>query len=39
MTQGIQTRILYNLEGWDGLGGARESQERGDAGIPMADSC
>ena len=39
MTQGVQTGTLYNLEGWDGVGGAKESQEGGDTGTPVADSC
>ena len=28
-----------NLEGWDGEGGSRKFQERGDIYTPMADSC
>ena len=28
-----------NLEGWDGLAGGREVQERGNIHIPMANSC
>ena len=28
-----------NLEGWDGEGGSRQVQERGDICTPMADSC
>ena len=28
----------HNLEGWDGVRGGREVQERGDTGIPMAHS-
>ena len=31
--------LCDNLEGWDGVGGGRESQEGGDICIPMADSC
>ena len=27
-----------NLEGWDGVGGGMDLQERGDICIPMADS-
>ena len=28
-----------NLEGWDGVGHRRETQEGGNICIPMADSC
>ena len=28
-----------NAEGWDGEGGSRKVQERGDICTPMADSC
>ena len=30
---------LRNLEEWDGEGGGGEVHERGDRGLPMADSC
>ena len=39
MFQGTQIGALYQVEGWDGEGGGREVQERGDIWIPMADSC
>ena len=28
-----------NLEGWDGVGGGKETQEGGDTCTPMADLC
>ena len=28
-----------SFEGWDGKDGGKEVLERGDIGIPMADSC
>ena len=28
-----------NLEGWDGVGGGREAQKRGNICIPVADPC
>ena len=31
--------LCDNLEGWDGVGGDREDQERGDISVSMADSC
>ena len=31
--------LCDNLEEWDGVGGGREVQERGNICIPMADSC
>ena len=31
--------LCDNLEGWDGVGGRKETQERGDIRILMADSC
>ena len=31
--------LCDNLEGWSGVGGGREAQERGDMFIPMVDSC
>ena len=34
-----QLELCDNLEGWDGVRGGREVQERGDICIPMADSC
>ena len=39
MTQGIQTRTLWQSRrmGWGG--GGREVQEGGDMGVPMSDSC
>ena len=39
MSQETQTGFCINLEGWDGEGGGREVQKRGDICIPMADSC
>ena len=30
--------VYDNLEGWDGVVGGREVQERGDICIPMGDS-
>ena len=33
MTQGTQTRALYNLEGWDGERDGMEFQEGGDMGV------
>ena len=39
MTQGIQTGLCDNLEGWDQKGDGREAWEGGDMGVPMADSC
>jgi len=38
LTQGTQTRLSKDLEGWDGKGGGREVHEGGDICIPMADS-
>ena len=37
MTQGAQIQGSDNLEEWDGMGGGREVQERGDVLTPMAD--
>ena len=31
--------LCDNLEGWDGVGGRKETQERRDKRILMADSC
>ena len=31
--------LCNNLEEWDGEGGGGEVQERGDIGLPKADSC
>ena len=31
--------LCINLEGWDGVGNAREVQKGGNICIPMADSC
>ena len=39
MTQGTQTRMCNNLEGWDGVGGGREAREGRDTCVPVADSC
>ena len=39
MTQGTQTGLSDNLEGWNGEGDEREVWGRGDMGVPMADSC
>ena len=30
--------LCDNLEGWDGEGDGREIPERGDMGVPMADT-
>ena len=38
-TQGAQTGLCDNLQGWEGVGGGGKVQERGDTGIPAADSC
>ena len=38
-TQGTQTGLCDNLEGWDGEGDGREVQEGGAIYIPIADSC
>ena len=38
MMQGAQTVLCDNLDGWDGVGGGREVQERGDICIPTAAS-
>ena len=38
-TQGTQTGLCDNLEGWDGEGDGREVLEAGDICIPVADSC
>ena len=35
----LKQGLYDNLEGWDGEGDGREVQERGDMGVPMADSC
>ena len=39
MTQELKQGLCDNLEGWDGEGDGREVQDRGDIGVPMADSC
>ena len=39
MSQGIQTELYINLEGWDGEGDGREGPKGRDICIPMADSC
>ena len=39
MTQGTQTGLCINLEGWDGEGDGREVQEGADIRTTMADSC
>ena len=39
MTQGTQTGLRNNLQGWEGVGGGGKVQERGDIGIPTVDSC
>jgi len=31
--------LCDNLEEWDVKGGRREVQERGEIGLPLADSC
>ena len=31
--------LCDNLDGWDGVGGGREVQERGDICTPVVDSC
>ena len=35
----LQQGLCINLEGWDGEGGGREVQKRGEICIPMADLC
>ena len=35
----LKQGLCINLEGWDGEGGWREVQKRGDICIPMAHSC
>ena len=35
----LQPGLCDNLDGWDGMGGARDVQEAGDMCIPMVDSC
>ena len=35
----LKQGLCDNLEVWDGKGDGREVQERGDMGLPMADSC
>ena len=37
MTQGTQTGLLWQAEGWDGEGDGRQVQEGGDMGVPVAD--
>ena len=39
LSQGTQTSLCNNLEGWDGEGSGREGQEGGDICVPMTDSC
>ena len=34
----LKQGLCDNLEGWDGEGDGREVPERGDMGVPMADS-
>ena len=38
MMQELKSGLSNNLEGWDGEGGRRDVQMRGDMGKPMADS-
>ena len=38
-TRSSNPMFCDNLEGWDGVGGVRETQEGGDTCIPMTDSC
>ena len=38
VTQGAQSSVCDNLEGWDGVGAGREVQEGGETCIPVADS-
>ena len=40
-TQFVKSSIFFcnSFEGWDGKDGGKEVLERGDIGIPMADSC
>ena len=38
MVQGAPIWCCDSLEGWDGVRGEREIQQRGDISIPMADS-
>ena len=35
----IKQELWDHLEAWDGEGDGREVRERGDMGVPMADSC
>ena len=39
MTQGTQTGLNNNLEGWDGVGDGREVEEGRGICIPMTDLC
>ena len=39
MTQGTQTGLSNNPEGWDGEGGGRNVQVGGDMGKPVSDLC
>ena len=39
MMQRAQTVLSDKLERWDGVGGGREVEERGDICTHMADSC
>ena len=39
LTQGTQTALCNNLEGWEMVGGGRGVQEGGDICTPMASSC
>ena len=37
--RGLKPGFGNNLEGWDGEGGGRDVQVKGDMGKPMPDSC
>ena len=39
VTQGIQTGLCNNLEGWEWVRGRRETQEGGDICTHMVNSC
>ena len=39
MIQGLKPGLCNNPVGWDGEGGGKDVQERGDIGISIADSC
>ena len=39
LIQNLHLVLCDNVEGWDGVGGGGEAQERGDICVPMANSC